>query len=201
MPLTERPRRSDPPSPDAETRFERGQAAADQRGEEIEDKIGEAAQVERVRLEGADDIARAVADAIRLTQTDRKIADTPLTAGLDFVQAGTALSRALGVAQGENGRSPLPNDPARFGLLLDRALRSGLDGGSIEGLIRAVKASPEQRLPDATRAGLVDRLQIEQSLSPRGAERVVADLETAARLLPDALTIHTQPNASKAAES
>ena len=57
-----------------------------------------------------------------------------------------------------------------------------------------------QRLPEATRAGLVDRLQIEQGLSPRGAERVT-DLETAARLLPDALTIHPQPIASKAAES
>jgi hypothetical protein len=122
--------------------------------------------------------------------------------GVDnFTLAGT-LAQALGVVPVENGKPPIENDLARFGVFANQALTMGLSHEQTERVVREVKESPEVSLQPDTRTELVGQMHTERNLSWDDANQEVDRLEHSARLLPNEMSAYgvmSVPSVSPAA--
>jgi hypothetical protein len=190
----------------ASSRLER---AADQAG----DRLGRAAEgleraarqqqmqsfEGRLNVAGPAQVAGTMGDVIALLQAHK---GSESLKGVDnFTLAGT-MAQALGVTPVENGKPPIENDLARFGVFANQALTMGLNSEQTERVVREVKESPEASLQPDTRAELVGQMHTERNLSWDDANQEVDRLEHSARLLPNEMSAYgvmSVPSASPAA--
>ncbi len=176
-------------------------AAADSRGEEIEEKIGQsggkndavtqaasrlqssAEALERIgtlRVSGSADVSSVLGDAIRLLGDKGG-------SGVDYLTAGNLMARAMGVDP-QQGTPPIGQDLARFGLFLDQAAKAGLSPALTERIAREVKSSGE--VSANTRTRVISELGQSPGFTPSEAERRLERIEIAARMLPEAITAY-----------
>ncbi len=180
---------------------ERRESAADSRGEEIEEKIGQyggkndavtqaanrlqssAEAVERIgtlRVSGSADVSSILGDAIRLL-------GDKTGSGVDYLTAGNLMARAMGVDP-QLGTPPIGQDLARFGLFLDQAAKAGLSPALTERIAREVKSSGE--VSANTRTTVISELGQSPGFTPVEAERRLERIAIAARMLPDDITAY-----------
>lgn len=205
-------------SADEEIARERQTYADDMRGEEMEQHISEVAQsntgrgtgkgdgdrvesaagrlersaeaLERaagtmmgsLRLSGAADVTSVMGDVMRLLG-GRGIS------GVDHLTVAGLMARAVGVTPFGDGKPPVRDDLARFGMFVDSAARMGLTPELTERVGREVRETPDRRITADTRAELIEGA-VTAGRSRDEAERDVNRLEIAARLLPNKITAY-----------
>ena len=205
-------------SADEELARERETYADDMRGEEMEQHISDVAQSntgrgsgngdgERVesaagRLErSAEALERAagtMAGSLRLSGTTdvtsvmgdvMRLLGGRGSSGVDHMTVAGLMARAVGVTPFDDGKPPVRDDLARFGMFVDSAARLGLTPEQTERVGREVKETPDRRMTVETRADLVEGA-VAAGQSRDEAERDVNRLEIAARLLPNEITAY-----------
>jgi hypothetical protein len=153
----------------------------------------------RLNVAGPMQVAGTMGDVIALLQAQK---GSESLKGVDnFTLAGT-MAQALGVTPVENGKPPVENDLARFGVFANQALTMGLSHEQTERVVREVKESPEAQIQPETRAELVGQMYTERHLSWDDANQEVDRLEHSARLLPNEMSAYgvmNVPAASPAA--
>ncbi len=205
-------------SADEELARERETYADDMRGEEMEQHIAEVTQSaagkggsksDAERSDGAAGRLERSAEALeraagKLTGSLRVAGTTDVTSvmgdvmrllggrstnGVDHLTVGGLMAQAVGITPLNDGRPPVRDDLARFGMFIDGAARLGLSPDQTERVGREVKETPDRRLTEATRNELIDDA-ITAGRSRDEAEREVNRLEIAARLLPNEMTAY-----------
>lgn len=141
-----------------------------------------ATMVGSLRISGSADISTVMGDVMRLLGGRG-------ASGVDYLSAASLMARAIGVAPIDDGKPPVRDNLARFGIFIDSAARLGLTPEQTEHVGREVKDSPERRIAADTRAELVDASML-MGRSREDAEREVNRLEIAARLLPNEMLSH-----------
>lgn len=205
-------------SADEEIARERETYADDMRGEEMEEHIGDVARstastsgsksesdriegaagrlersaeaLERaagtmagsLRVSGSADVAGVMGDLMRLL-------DGRGTGGVDHLTVGGLMAQAMGVTSADDGKPPVRDDLARFGMFADSAARLGLTSEQTERVGREVKVTPDRRMAAETRTELVEGA-VAAGRSREEGEREVNRLEIAARLLPNEITAY-----------
>ena len=109
--------------------------------------------------------------------------------GVDHLTVAGLMAQAVGVTPLNDGKPPVRDDLARFGLFADNAARLGLTPEQTERVGREVKETPDRRMTADTRSELVDGA-VAAGRSREEAEREVNRLEIAARLLPNEITAY-----------
>jgi hypothetical protein len=205
---------------DEELARERESYADDMRGEEMEQHMSEVAQTSRgsggtgsgqmdnaaarlersaealeraagtmtgsLRVTGSADISSVMGDVMRLLGGRG-------SSGLDYPFVARMMAEAVGVTPLADGKPPVRDDLARFGMFIDGAARLSLTPEQTERVGREVKDSPDRRMTPETRAELLDGA-VASGRSREEAEREVNRLEIAARLLPNEMTaVGTMP--------
>jgi hypothetical protein len=203
---------------DEELTRERATYADDMRGEEMEDHIsdvmhatrsGDARQSGSERVEGAAGRLERSAEALEraagtMTGSLRVTGSADVTSvmgdvmrllggrgagGVDHLSVAGLMAQAVGVTPLADGKPPVRDDLARFGIFVDSAARLGLTPEQTERVGREVKESPDRRMTPETRAELLDGA-VTAGRSREEAEREVNRLEIAARLLPNEITAY-----------
>ncbi len=129
-----------------------------------------------LRISGSADVSSVMGDVMRLLG-GRGIN------GVDHLTVAGLMARAVGMTPLDDGKPPVREDLARFGLFVDSAARLGLSPEQTERVGREVKETPDRRLTPDTRTELVESA-VMTGRSREEAEREVNRLEIAARLLP-----------------
>ncbi|MFZ2880710.1 MAG: hypothetical protein WA009_14315, partial [Phototrophicaceae bacterium] len=135
-----------------------------------------------LRVSGSADVAGVMGDVMRLLGGRG-------AAGVDHLTVGGLMAQAVGITPLNDGRPPVRDDLARFGMFADSAARLGLTPEQTEQVGREVKETPDRRLTEETRNELVDGA-VAAGRSRDEAEREVNRLEIAARLLPNEITAY-----------
>ena len=135
-----------------------------------------------LRVSGSADVAGVMGDVMRLLGGRG-------AGGVDHLTVGGLIAQALGVTPTDDGKPPVRDDLARFGMFADGAARLGLTPEQSERVGQEVKDSPDRRMSPDTRNELIDGA-ITAGRSREEAEREVNRLEIAARLLPNELTAY-----------
>ncbi|MCK6580677.1 MAG: hypothetical protein L6Q98_21505 [Anaerolineae bacterium] len=135
-----------------------------------------------LRVAGTADVTSVMGDVMRLLGGRG-------TNGVDHLTVGGLMAQAVGVTPLNDGRPPVRDDLARFGMFIDGAARLGLSPEQTEQVGREVKETPDRRLTETTRNELIDGA-ITAGRSRDEAEREVNRLEIAARLLPNEMTAY-----------
>lgn len=135
-----------------------------------------------LRVAGTTDVSSVMGDVMRLLGGRG-------TLGVDHLTVGGLMAQAVGVTPLNDGRPPVRDDLARFGMFIDGAARLDLSPEQTERVGREVKETPDRRLTEATRNELIDDA-ITAGRSRDEAEREVNRLEIAARLLPNEMTAY-----------
>ncbi|MBE2183480.1 MAG: hypothetical protein IAE89_08655 [Anaerolineae bacterium] len=205
-------------SADEEIAREREAYADDMRGEEMEQHISEVARSttgtsgsrpEAERIEGAagrlersaealERAAGTIAGSLRVTGSAdvtsvmgdvMRLLSGRGVSGVDHLTVGGLIAQAVGVTPFSDGKPPVRDDLARFGMFVDSAARLGLSPEQTERVGREVKETPERRMMADTRAELIQGA-VATGRSRDEAERDVNRLEIAARLLPNEITAY-----------
>jgi hypothetical protein len=203
---------------DEELARERETYADDMRGEEMEQHLSEVAQSGAGRGTGKPDSDRIESAAGRLERSAEALERAAGTmtgslrvagsadvtsvmgdvmrllggrgaAGVDHLTVAGLLAQAVGVTPQTDGKPPVRDNLARFGMFVDGAARLGLTPEQAERVGREVKETPDRRLTPETRAELVEGVVV-AGRSRDEAEREVNRLEIAARLLPNEITAY-----------
>jgi hypothetical protein len=201
-----------------ETDIDKSMFADDMRGEEMEQHISEVAQSGAGRGTGKNDSPRVESAAGRLERSAEALeraANTMMgslrvtgsadvtgvmgdvmrllsgrgAVGVDHLTVGGLMAQAVGITPLNDGRPPVRDDLARFGMFADSAARLGLTPEQTERVGREVKETPDRRMTTDTRSELIDGA-ITAGRSREEAEREINRLEIAARLLPDEITAY-----------
>ena len=135
-----------------------------------------------LRVSGSADVSSVMGDVMRLLGGRG-------ANGVDHLTVAGLMAQAVGVTPLNDGKSPVRDDLARFGLFADNAARLGLTPEQTERVGREVKETPDRRMTADTRSELVDGA-IAAGRSREEAEREVNRLEIAARLLPNEITAY-----------
>jgi hypothetical protein len=135
-----------------------------------------------LRVAGTADVTSVMGDVMRLLGGRG-------AAGVDHLTVCGLMAQAVGITPLNDGRPPVRDDLARFGMFADSAARLGLTPEQTERVGREVKDSPDQRMTPETRAELLDGA-VAAGRSRDEAEREVNRLEIAARLLPNEITAY-----------
>jgi hypothetical protein len=139
-----------------------------------------------LRVTGTADVSSVMGDVLRLLGGRGGN-------GVDHLTVGGLMAQAVGVTPIGDGKPPVRDDLARFGMFIDSAARLGLTPEETERVGREVKETPDRRLTPETRAELLDGA-VAAGRSREEAERDVNRLEIAARLLPNEMTaVGTMP--------
>lgn len=167
-------------------------ASDSNRLEQAGDALLRAAQLMlgQLRVTGVQNVAGVMGDVVGQVQTERQQVGQPQNPHIDHLQVGDHMAWAMGVTPQPSGSAPVQQDLARFGLFVDQALRLGLTPQQTEQVIREVQASPEGRLPSATRDSLDKQIQTGQNVSWVKARDEVDRLEHSARMLPPEITAY-----------
>lgn len=136
-----------------------------------------ARMVGHLRLSGTADVTSVMGDVMRLLGGRG-------ASGVDYLTVAALMARAVGMMPLDDGKPPVRDNLARFGMFVDSAARLGLSPEQTERVGREVKESPERRIAAETRTQLVDAA-VAEGRSREDAEREVNRLESAARLLPN----------------
>jgi hypothetical protein len=135
-----------------------------------------------LRVAGTADVTSVMGDVMRLLSGRG-------AAGVDHLTVAGLMAQAVGITPLNDGRPPVRDDLARFGMFADSAARLGLTPEQTERVGREVKDSPDRRMTPDTRNELVESA-ITAGRSRDEAEREVNRLEIAARLLPNEITAY-----------
>jgi hypothetical protein len=135
-----------------------------------------------LRISGSADVSSVMGDVMRLLG-GRGIN------GVDHLTVAGLMARAVGMTPLDDGKPPVRDNLARFGMFVDGAARLGLSPEQTERVGREVKQTPDRRLTETTRNELIDGA-IAAGRSRDEAEREVNRLEIAARLLPNDMTAY-----------
>lgn len=195
----------DPFRSEQRTDEERRRYADDMRGEELEQHITERVQSAessdfgQVRANGVENVASILADALRMITDERLRAGVSPNTPLNYMDVGTHIARAMGIASNREEHDPVQANLARFGLFMDAALRTGLLPSQAGQVVEEVKSSPARMLLPDTREAFVASLST-QGRSREEAEREVARLESAARRLPNEIIAFGQINVTPQVE-
>jgi len=135
-----------------------------------------------LRLSGTPDVTSVMGDVMRLLG-GRGISE------VDHLRVAGLMAQAVGVTPLNDGKPPVRDNLARFGMFVDSASRMGLTPEQTERVGREVKETPDRRMTAATRAELIAGAVV-AGRSRDEAERDVNRLEIAARLLPNEITAY-----------
>jgi hypothetical protein len=135
-----------------------------------------------LRVAGTADVTSVMGDVMRLLGGRG-------ANGVDHLTVGGLMAQAVGITPLNDGRPPVRDDLARFGMFIHGAARLGLSPEQTERIGREVKETPDRRLTETTRNELIDGA-IGSGRSRDEAEREVNRLEIAARLLPNEMTAY-----------
>jgi hypothetical protein len=177
-----------------------GLETAASRLEQAAESLEQAAQQQmnraegRLDLSGGANVASVMGDVIGLTQAERAMQGKDILTGLDNFGVANKMAEAMGVTPLDNGKPPIENDLARFGVFANQALSLGLNGEQTERVVREVKESPEARLLPETRTALVEQAHTERGLAWDSANLEVERLGHSARILPDGITAYGSMN-------
>jgi hypothetical protein len=203
---------------DEELARERETYADDMRGEEMEQHMSDVAQSNAARSASSADPSRIEGAAGRLERSAEALeraANTMMgslrvtgsadvtsvmgdvmrllggrgAAGVDHLSVAGLMAQAVGVMPLADGKPPVRDDLARFGMFIDGAARLGLTPEQTERVGREVKETPDRRITADTRGELVEGA-VAAGRSRDEAEREVNRLEIAARLLPNEITAY-----------
>lgn len=178
--------RSAAPATKAETSRAEGSAG---KLEQAADRLMQAAEglvcatEGRLQVSGSANVASAMGDTVALLAA--RGTTTP-----DNFAVAQEMAGALGVTPIRDGKPPIENDLARFGLFTNQALTMGLNPEQTERVVREVKESPEGKMTPATREELIQHGQDVRGLSWADAGREVETLEHAARVLPNDISAY-----------
>ncbi|MDX2141142.1 MAG: hypothetical protein SF123_23870 [Chloroflexota bacterium] len=203
---------------DEELARERETYADDMRGEEMEQHLSEVAQSGAGRGTGKPDSDRIESAAGRLERSAEALERAAGTmtgslrvtgsadvtsvmgdvmrllggrgaAGVDHLTVAGLLAQAVGVTPLADGKPPVRDNLARFGMFVDGAARLGLTPEQTERVGREVKETPDRRMTADTRGELVEGA-VAAGRSREEVEREVNRLEIVARLLPNEITAY-----------
>jgi hypothetical protein len=135
-----------------------------------------------LRVTGSADVTSVMGDVMRLLGGRG-------AGGVDHLSVAGLMAQAVGVTPLADGKPPVRDDLARFGMFVDGAARLGLTPEQTERVGREVTESPDRRMAPETRAELLDGA-VAAGRSREEAEREVNRLEIAARLLPNEITAY-----------
>lgn len=135
-----------------------------------------------LRVSGSADVAGVMGDMMRLLGGHG-------AGGVDHLTVGGLMAQAIGVTPADDGKPPVRDDLARFGIFADNAARLGLTPDQTERVGREVKETADRRITTDTRNELVEGA-VAAGRSREEAEREVNRLEIAARLLPNEITAY-----------
>jgi hypothetical protein len=135
-----------------------------------------------LRVSGSADVASVMGDVIRLLGGRG-------AGGVDHLTVSGLMAQAVGVTPLADGKPPVRDDLARFGMFADSAARLGLTPDQTERVGREVKETPDRRMTADTRSELVEGA-VASGRSREEAEREVNRLEITARLLPNEITAY-----------
>ncbi len=184
-------------APTAKAETSRADASAGKL-EQVADRLMQAAErlmraaEGRLQVSGSANVASTMGDTVALLAARG-------TANPDNFAVTQAMAGALGVTPIRDGKPPIENDLARFGLFTNQALTMGLNPEQTERVVREVKESPEGKITDKTRDELIQQGQGTRGISWADAEREVDTLEHAARVLPNDISAYGLVNVPAAA--
>lgn len=135
-----------------------------------------------LRLSGTTDVTSVMGDVMRLLSGRG-------AAGVDHLTVAGLMAQAVGVTPLNDGKPPVRDDLARFGMFVDSAARLGLTPEQTERIGREVKETPNRRMMEDTRTELIAGA-VTAGRSRDEAEHDVNRLEIAARLLPNEMTAY-----------
>jgi len=135
-----------------------------------------------LRVSSSADVAGVMGDVMRLLGGRG-------AGGVDHLSVAGLMAQAVGVTPLADGKSPVRDDLARFGMFIDNAARLGLTPEQTERVGQEVKDSPDRRMMPETRAELMEGA-VAAGRSREEAEREVNRLEITARLLPNEITAY-----------
>ncbi|KXK53106.1 MAG: hypothetical protein UZ13_00917 [Chloroflexi bacterium OLB13] len=135
-----------------------------------------------LRLSGTTDVTSVMGDVMRLLGGQG-------ATGVDHLTVAGLMARAVGVTPLNDGKPPVRDNLARFGMFVDSAARLGLTPEQTERVGREVKETPDRRMTADTRAELIQGA-LAAGRSRDEAERDMNRLEIAARLLPNEITAY-----------
>jgi hypothetical protein len=184
--LSTQPRASDETKADG-SRLEAVAARLEQSAESLTQAARTQMMLGQLKVSGSSDVGSVIGDVLRQIQAERAQTGMPALAGLDHLSVGTQMAQAMGVMPAE-GQAPIQDNLHRFGLFTDQALRLGVSGTQAEQVIQEVKTSPEGRLSEPTRTGLIEQVRTEQNVSYDTAREDVNRLEHRAQMLPNEIT-------------
>lgn len=133
-----------------------------------------------LRVTGATDVTSVMADVLRLLGGRG-------AGGVDHLTAAALMAQALGVTPVNDGKPPVRDNLAQFGMFVDSAARLALTPEQAERVGREVKETPDRRISDGTRAELLEGA-VASGRSREEAKREVNRLEIATRLLPNEIS-------------
>ena len=133
-----------------------------------------------LRVTGTADVTSVMGDVLRLLGGRG-------TGGVDHLTAAALMAQTLGVTPVNDGKPPVRDNLAQFGMFVDSAARLRLTPEQAERVGREVKETPDRRISDGTRAELLEGA-VASGRSREEAEREVNRLEIAARLLPNEIS-------------
>jgi hypothetical protein len=145
----------------------------------------------RLNVFGPANVASAMGDTVSLIQAQQ--GSTSLQGVDNFTLAGT-MAQAVGITPVENGKPPIENDLARFGVFANQALTMGISGEQTDRVVREVKGSPEGTVSQATRTELVEQLHSNRNMAWNEANSEVDHLENGARMLPNEISAYGTMN-------
>jgi hypothetical protein len=161
------------------------------RMEQSADALSNAARAQtmvgQLKVSGGTDVASVIGDVIRQVQAERTQKGAPALLGVDHLSVGSQMAQVMGVTPLQ-GQPPIQDNLHRFGLFTDQALRMGLTGTQAEMVVQEVKSSPDSRLSETTRTGLIEQLRTEQNLPYDSARDDVNRLDHRAQMLPHEVT-------------
>jgi hypothetical protein len=141
----------------------------------------------RLQVSGSGNVASVMGDTLALLGARG-------AQNVDNFTVANAMAGALGVTPMANGKPPIENDLARFGLFTNQALNMGLNPAQTERVVREVKESPEGKVTPGTRDELIQQGQDLHGLSWNETEREVDTLEHTARVLPNDIAAYGMVN-------
>jgi hypothetical protein len=141
-----------------------------------------------MRVDGANNVAGVMGDAIAQIRVQRTLDNQPIASGADHFTITQNMARAMGVTPEPGHPAAVQGDIARWGMFGDQALRLGLTGTQAAQVIREVKLTPEATLRPETRMEMVNQAHSTLNTGWDGAQQAVSALQRAAAMLPTSIT-------------
>lgn len=101
-----------------------------------------------------------------------------------------AIFKTAGVGMVDDGKEKVQGGVSTWGLAVNEANRTGLDGNQFQRVFEETHSSPTRKMNGETRDELIAQAAANPNVGAAGAEQAITALETKIAALPNALTLH-----------